>query len=31
VEKPPKTNANCEPNFYFDAQGEKHFKPECFK
>jgi hypothetical protein len=20
----------CDPNFYFDAQGEKHFKPECF-
>jgi serine/threonine protein kinase len=24
-----KTNA-CDPNFYFDAQGNKHFKPECF-
>jgi eukaryotic-like serine/threonine-protein kinase len=22
--------ANCSPNFYLDAQGEKHFKPECF-
>jgi serine/threonine protein kinase len=21
---------DCKPNFYFDAQGEKHFKPECF-
>ena len=21
---------NCEPNFDLDAQGEKHFKPECF-
>lgn len=21
---------NCSPNFYFDAQGEKHFKRECF-
>jgi hypothetical protein len=21
---------NCDPNFYLDAQGEKHFKPECF-
>ncbi|MEY4578094.1 MAG: hypothetical protein RL701_2797 [Pseudomonadota bacterium] len=20
----------CNPNFYFDAQGDKHFKPECF-
>jgi serine/threonine protein kinase len=24
-----KTNA-CDPNFYFDARGDKHFKPECF-
>jgi hypothetical protein len=22
---------DCDPNFYFDAQGEKHFKPECFR
>jgi serine/threonine protein kinase len=21
---------DCNPNFYLDAQGEKHFKPECF-
>jgi serine/threonine protein kinase len=21
---------NCKPNFYFDSQGEKHFKPQCF-
>jgi serine/threonine-protein kinase len=21
---------NCDPNFYLDAAGEKHFKPECF-
>ena len=21
---------NCDPNFTLDAQGEKHFKPECF-
>ncbi|HMJ55645.1 MAG TPA: serine/threonine-protein kinase [Polyangiaceae bacterium] len=29
---PPTTKpkANCDPNFYLDAQGEKHFKPECF-
>jgi eukaryotic-like serine/threonine-protein kinase len=25
-----KPKANCDPNFYLDAQGEKHFKPECF-
>jgi len=24
------TSANCTPNFYFDSQGEKHFKAECF-
>jgi len=24
------TKPGCDPNFYFDAQGEKHFKPECF-
>src|SRR5204862_318606 len=22
--------ANCSPNYYVDAQGDKHFKPECF-
>jgi len=22
---------NCNPNFYIDAQGDKHFKPECFE
>jgi eukaryotic-like serine/threonine-protein kinase len=21
---------NCDPNFYLDANGDKHFKPECF-
>jgi serine/threonine-protein kinase len=21
---------DCNPRYYFDAQGEKHFKPECF-
>lgn len=21
---------SCNPNYYFDAQGDKHFKPECF-
>jgi serine/threonine-protein kinase len=28
---PPKPKSNCDPNFYLDAQGEKHFKPECFR
>jgi hypothetical protein len=28
--KPPFPKPNCDPNFYLDAQGEKHFKPECF-
>jgi serine/threonine-protein kinase len=23
--------SNCDPNFVLDAQGEKHFKPECFR
>jgi serine/threonine-protein kinase len=27
--KPP-SKPGCEPNFFFDAQGDKHFKPECF-
>jgi serine/threonine-protein kinase len=22
---------NCNPNFYLDAQGDKHFRPECFE
>jgi serine/threonine-protein kinase len=26
----PRGKSGCDPNFYFDAQGEKHFKPECF-
>jgi serine/threonine-protein kinase len=26
----PKAKTNCDPNYYLDAQGEKHFKPECF-
>ena len=30
VTKPPPSKPNCSPNFYFDAQGDKHFKPECF-
>jgi eukaryotic-like serine/threonine-protein kinase len=25
-----KPKVNCDPNYYLDAQGEKHFKPECF-
>jgi eukaryotic-like serine/threonine-protein kinase len=28
--KPAAAKPNCTPNFYFDAQGDKHFKPECF-
>jgi len=26
---PPK--ANCNPSYYVDSQGDKHFKPECFQ
>lgn len=26
----PAAKAGCSPNYYFDAQGEKHFKAECF-
>jgi hypothetical protein len=26
--KPPAPN--CTQNFYFDAKGNKHFRPECF-
>ena len=25
-----KPNANCDPSYYYDAEGNKHFKPECF-
>jgi serine/threonine protein kinase len=25
-----KPSNNCKPNFYFDDNGNKHFKPECF-
>jgi serine/threonine-protein kinase len=28
--KPAPTKPGCDPNFYFDAQGQKHFKRECF-
>jgi eukaryotic-like serine/threonine-protein kinase len=33
--RPPASGAssaktNCDPNYYFDAQGQKHFKHECF-
>jgi hypothetical protein len=28
--KPATPKPNCNPNFTLDAQGEKHFKPECF-
>jgi serine/threonine protein kinase len=26
-----KAKPSCDPNYYLDAQGEKHFKLECFK
>jgi serine/threonine-protein kinase len=26
----PSTSADCTQKFYFDAQGNKHFKPDCF-
>jgi hypothetical protein len=28
--KPAPPRPDCNPNFYLDAQGDKHFKPECF-
>jgi hypothetical protein len=28
---PAKPKTSCDPNYYLDAQGEKHFKPECFR
>ena len=28
---PAEPKSNCDPNYYLDAQGEKHFKLECFK
>jgi hypothetical protein len=28
--RPAVTKPDCTPNFYLDAQGEKHFKRECF-
>lgn len=27
---PARPTKNCDPNFFLDAQGQKHFKPECF-
>jgi serine/threonine protein kinase len=26
----PPASKNCSPNYYFDQDGRKHFKPECF-
>jgi eukaryotic-like serine/threonine-protein kinase len=26
----PSSNANCEPSYFYDVEGNKHFKPECF-
>jgi len=28
--QPAKVQPDCKPNFVLDAQGRKHFKPECF-
>jgi serine/threonine-protein kinase len=28
--EPASPKINCDPNFFFDAGGNKHFKPECF-
>src|SRR5262249_18591750 len=28
--QPAAQATSCNPNYYFDAQGDKHFKPECF-
>jgi serine/threonine-protein kinase len=28
--QPAPQRTNCDPNYYVDAQGFKHFKPECF-
>jgi serine/threonine-protein kinase len=28
--KPAAGSSNCEPNYYLDAKGRRHFKPECF-
>jgi eukaryotic-like serine/threonine-protein kinase len=28
--KPTVAKPDCTPNYYFDAQARKHFKPECF-
>ncbi len=30
TEVQPSKKPICDPNYYLDAQGEKHFKPECF-
>jgi len=27
---PAKPSADCNPSYYYDADGNKHFKPECF-
>lgn len=26
-----KAKPDCDPNYFFDDQGQKHFRPECFK
>ena len=30
AQAPVSPRTNCSPNYYVDAQGDKHFKPECF-
>jgi serine/threonine-protein kinase len=27
---PSTPNSNCEPSYFYDVEGNKHFKPECF-
>jgi len=29
--KPAASKTDCDPNYYFDAEGNRHFKVECFK
>jgi serine/threonine-protein kinase len=30
ISSSPSLNPNCDPTYYYDAEGNKHFKPECF-
>jgi len=29
--QPPANQVSCNPKFYLDSEGEKHFKPECYR